>query len=139
MTAHFLKLAIMLGATSELWLISLTVKDSSIVDIFWGAVIALVAWTTALAGPSMGPRAGLVLALVNAWSLRLSVQMSTMSGAPAPSCLGRLGGNSHSGVDRHGDQHCVEKERHDGMRQHGPSHLRGLNERIRHLRRHADD
>jgi len=54
-----------------LWLLSLRLRDSSIVDIAWGplfVLIALIGWT---AGAGWGGRRTLVLALVALWGLRL--------------------------------------------------------------------
>ena len=57
-----------------LWLASLRLRDSSIVDSFWGvgfvAVAASVAAAAGLAG--LAPRAWLLGALVAVWGLRLS-------------------------------------------------------------------
>lgn len=57
------------------WLLSLALKDASVVDSFWGMGFVLVAWV----GYFLGPRAptGLALALlVTAWGLRLSVYLA---------------------------------------------------------------
>ena len=63
------------GAVVGLWFISLSVKDSSIVDIFWGPGFALVGWVSALARPGIGPGAGVVLALTSIWALRPSLHI----------------------------------------------------------------
>jgi steroid 5-alpha reductase family enzyme len=55
-----------------LWLLSLRLSDSSIVDIFWGAGFVLVVWVTRLAQPGAEPRAGLVAALTTLWGVRLA-------------------------------------------------------------------
>ena len=60
--------AAMLG----LWLLSLALRDASIVDVWWGPGIALgasVAWWSA--GASRHPRALLLVALAGLWALRL--------------------------------------------------------------------
>jgi steroid 5-alpha reductase family enzyme len=65
-------LAACMGA---LWRVSLKLRDSSIVDLFWGTGFVLVAWLSLwLAGPS--PRGWLVAALVSVWGLRLSVYLT---------------------------------------------------------------
>lgn len=65
---------IILGMMSLLWLISLALKNSSIVDIFWGAGFVLVAWLTFFLTPEgfVGRKVWLI-ALVTLWGLRLSL------------------------------------------------------------------
>jgi steroid 5-alpha reductase family enzyme len=59
-----------------LWLISLALKNSSIVDIFWGPGFALAAWVYFLLTPSPFPaRKLLVVALVSIWGLRLGIHI----------------------------------------------------------------
>jgi steroid 5-alpha reductase family enzyme len=72
-------LAATLGAVllvmGALWLASLRLKDSSIVDLFWGLGFVLVAWLSlSLHGPS--PRGWLVCALVTVWGVRLSAYLT---------------------------------------------------------------
>jgi steroid 5-alpha reductase family enzyme len=58
-----------------LWLVSLKLRDASIVDPFWGTGFVIVGWTAALAGELSGW--GLVLALLTtAWGLRLSIHLA---------------------------------------------------------------
>jgi steroid 5-alpha reductase family enzyme len=64
-------LAAALGAMLVLWLLSLALRDASIVDIWWGpGIAALVALAFALAGGGH-PRRGLLLGCVALWALRL--------------------------------------------------------------------
>jgi steroid 5-alpha reductase family enzyme len=57
-----------------LWLASLTLRNSSIVDIFWGAGFVIVAWVTFALTPSgFADRKWLLAALVTIWGLRLSL------------------------------------------------------------------
>ena len=58
-----------------LWLLSLRLKDVSIIDIFWGPGIAAVVDISALLGPAPGMRSFLVLFLVNGWALRLALHI----------------------------------------------------------------
>ncbi|NPV66298.1 MAG: DUF1295 domain-containing protein [Anaerolineae bacterium] len=59
-----------------LWLISLAIKDSSIVDIFWGFGFVVVGATYfALTPDGFGTRKLLLLALVAIWGLRLSLHI----------------------------------------------------------------
>ncbi|MCB2214333.1 DUF1295 domain-containing protein [bacterium] len=65
-----------LGLMTTLWIISLILKDSSIVDIFWGAGFVMSAWVAFLSTlESAGPRDWLLLALVTVWGLRLSIHI----------------------------------------------------------------
>ena len=51
-----------------LWLLSLTLKNSSIVDIFWGFGFILIVWLVfALAPQGYLPRRQLVALLVTIW------------------------------------------------------------------------
>lgn len=57
----------------SLWLISLSQRNSSIVDIFWGLGFVLCAWLYATLTPwDSGNRKWLLLFLVTVWGLRLS-------------------------------------------------------------------
>lgn len=67
--------ALLLVCMTALWLLSLRLRDSSIVDLFWGAGFVLVAWLTlALHGPS--PRGLLVTGLTSLWGLRLAAYLT---------------------------------------------------------------
>ena len=58
-----------------LWLVSLAVRDSSIVDIAWGPLILLVGITYYFTTIEPGSRARLIVALVALWALRLAVHI----------------------------------------------------------------
>jgi steroid 5-alpha reductase family enzyme len=60
------------GAMLALWILSLRLRDSSIVDIFWGLGFVLIVWVTRLAHAGAEPRAGLVAALTTLWGVRLA-------------------------------------------------------------------
>jgi steroid 5-alpha reductase family enzyme len=65
-------LAFALAAMLGLWLLSLALRDASIVDIWWGpgiAAVTAVAFVLSPAGPH--PRRTLLLALAALWALRL--------------------------------------------------------------------
>lgn len=59
-----------------LWLVSLALKDASIVDIFWGPNFALIAWLSFALGGGAEPRRWLMAALVSAWGLRLGIYLA---------------------------------------------------------------
>jgi steroid 5-alpha reductase family enzyme len=75
MSAAILTLAIALGATTGLWLLSLYIRDSSIIDIFWGPGFALVVWASARSQSHFGAGGVLALALVMVWAIRLSLHI----------------------------------------------------------------
>lgn len=74
-------LAVILGAAAAvgaamflLWLVSLAVRDASIVDITWGPLFVLISWV----GYSLGSKSSaalLVTILVTAWGLRLAIHI----------------------------------------------------------------
>ncbi|MBZ0287963.1 MAG: DUF1295 domain-containing protein [Anaerolineae bacterium] len=70
------------------WLVSLGLKNSSIVDIFWGPGFALAAWVYFVLTP--GPfmtRKLLLAALVSIWGLRLGIHIGMRnSGKPDDYC-----------------------------------------------------
>ena len=67
---------VILGLMILLWLLSLLLKNSSIVDIFWGTGFVIVAWATFLLTPEgFLPRKLLLSILVTAWGLRLSLHI----------------------------------------------------------------
>lgn len=75
MTASLLILALLMTATTALWLVSLGIKDCSIADIAWAPAFALVAWATVAIAGHTGLRGWLVLALVSLWGLRLGLHI----------------------------------------------------------------
>ncbi len=58
-----------------LWLVSLLLRDASIVDIFWGLGFVLVAWVSSASNVGATTREALVRALVTVWGLRLAVHL----------------------------------------------------------------
>jgi steroid 5-alpha reductase family enzyme len=69
---------VILVAMLILWLISLALKNSSIVDIFWGPGFVLSAWTAFFLTPDgFSLRKGLIVALVTIWGLRLALHIFT--------------------------------------------------------------
>jgi steroid 5-alpha reductase family enzyme len=64
-----------LGLMFVTWLLSLRLRDVSIVDVVWGLGFVVIGWITYLLFTPAGDRrwALLVLAMVTAWGLRLSI------------------------------------------------------------------
>ncbi|HEX6146149.1 MAG TPA: DUF1295 domain-containing protein [Acidimicrobiia bacterium] len=54
------------------WLVSLLVRDASIVDMIWGLGFVIVAWATYLQAADPSWRGLLLTAMVTVWGLRLS-------------------------------------------------------------------
>ncbi len=78
-SAHPLAVTALLlaGAMVALWLLSLPLRNASIIDACWGAAFAVAGWGAALAGgvPLGSPRTALALALVTLWAARLSLHL----------------------------------------------------------------
>src|SRR3990170_7823311 len=56
-----------------LWVASLALRNSSIVDIFWGLGFVIAAWAYHALATQAAGRAWLLLAIVTLWGLRLSL------------------------------------------------------------------
>jgi len=59
-----------------LWLASLALGDSSIVDIFWGAGFVLVSWVVFIAADGLEVRRLLLVVLASVWGARLSIYLA---------------------------------------------------------------
>src|SRR3972149_2024048 len=68
-----LSLALVLASMTLVWLLSLIVRNASIVDVFWGLGFALLAVVYLLLCDGFLGRRVLVTALVAVWGLRLSL------------------------------------------------------------------
>lgn len=66
---------VLAGCMVVLWGVSVRIRDSSIVDIFWGPAFVLVAWVSVLEFDP-NPRGVLVASLVSAWGLRLGIYLA---------------------------------------------------------------
>ena len=67
---------VILGMMLALWLVSLLLKNSSIVDIFWGTGFVVTGWVYFALTPDGFPvRKALMAALVTVWGLRLSLHI----------------------------------------------------------------
>ena len=73
-SAYGTTLLIILGLMTVLWLVSLALRNSSIVDIFWGTGLVVANWIFFFLAPEgAAPRKWLISALVTLWGLRLSL------------------------------------------------------------------
>ena len=71
-------LLVVMTTMTALWLLSLTRRDASIVDPFWGTGFVLVTWFTLLSSPpaqTSSARAWLLAGLTTSWGLRLSLYL----------------------------------------------------------------
>jgi steroid 5-alpha reductase family enzyme len=60
------------GCMIAMWLLSLALRDASIVDIFWGAGFAVIGVTAFILTDGSSPRRALITFLVCFWGLRLA-------------------------------------------------------------------
>ena len=87
--------AVVLGAASVVWLLSLLMRDTSIVDVFWGFGFALVGATCLVlamngAASNLTPYIVLLCALPILWGLRLTAHLARRN-------LSVLGGHGEDG------------------------------------------
>jgi steroid 5-alpha reductase family enzyme len=67
--------AALLPAMVGVWLLSLRLRDASIVDRVWGLCFVVQAWTYALVSGTQAPLPWLVVLLVTVWGVRLSAHI----------------------------------------------------------------
>ena len=72
MSVYVVTLLVVTVAMLLLWLLSLKLKDASIVDVFWGLGFALLAWTSHVVTDGFAPRKLLITALATVWGVRLA-------------------------------------------------------------------
>ena len=70
-----LTFAVLIALVFLLWLVSLALKDASIVDIFWGCGFVVVAWVCYFTTNGFAPRKLLVTTLVTIWGVRLALYL----------------------------------------------------------------
>ena len=73
---YLIGLGVVMGLMTLLWVLSLVLRDSSIVDPFWGTGFVVANWLYfALTPDGLPARKWLVAILVTVWGLRLSVHL----------------------------------------------------------------
>ncbi len=78
LSAYLIIGLVILILMTVLWLLSLALKNSSIVDIFWGAGFVISAWTAfALTPEGFAGRKWLLVVLTSVWGLRLTLHILT--------------------------------------------------------------
>jgi steroid 5-alpha reductase family enzyme len=74
LSLFILPLKIGVAAMAALWIVSLSKRDASVVDLWWAPGFAVgVATVWIASGAPMGVTQGLTLALIAAWSVRMTV------------------------------------------------------------------
>ncbi len=68
-------LAVVLALLTLLWVVSVRIKDASIIDIAWGPACALPAVLTYFRLETPDPHAALLAALVSLWAARLAIYL----------------------------------------------------------------
>ena len=76
LNVYIINLLVILGIMVCVWLLSLILKDASIVDIFWGLGFVILAWLTCLRADGFAGRRYLITILVTVWGLRLAVHIA---------------------------------------------------------------
>ena len=79
MDLYLTNVLVVVGLMVVTWLVSLAMRDASIVDPVWGLAFVVIAWATLLqlGGPSAtASRAVLLTALVSIWGLRLAIYLA---------------------------------------------------------------
>ncbi len=64
------------GMMLTVWVISVVIRDASIVDIFWGFGFVVVAWVSLAVTDGHGIRAALLVAMATTWGLRLFIHLA---------------------------------------------------------------
>lgn len=67
--------AVAIGAVLILWLISIPLRDASIIDMFFAVIIMAVVGVSFLIGNGAPPRKTLICALVAIWGIRITVHL----------------------------------------------------------------
>lgn len=73
-----LGIGILMAILTGLWLLSLVIKDASIIDIFWGFGFVIIAWFYAFQNgfDVMGFREKVLLGIITIWGLRLTLYLA---------------------------------------------------------------
>lgn len=75
LSLYLINLAAVVGFLFLIWILSLILKDSSIVDITWGLGFMLIAWLTYAMSDGYPPRGLLLSVLVSLWGMRLALHI----------------------------------------------------------------
>ena len=75
-TAMLVAVATVAALMLVTWLVSLPLRNASIVDLIWGLGFVLVAWAVRLTVDGNAARQWLLVAMVTIWGLRLSIYLT---------------------------------------------------------------
>jgi steroid 5-alpha reductase family enzyme len=75
-TAMLVAVATIAALMLVTWLVSLPLRNASIVDLIWGLGFVLVAWAVRLTVDGNSARQWLLVAMVTIWGLRLSIYLT---------------------------------------------------------------
>lgn len=68
--------AAMLGFMAVVWVVSVVVRDASIIDIAWGPNFVLISWVAVAVADGDRWRGALLTAMVTVWGLRLALHLA---------------------------------------------------------------
>jgi steroid 5-alpha reductase family enzyme len=71
-----LGLGVVLVLVTGLWTVSVAMRDTSIVDVFWGAGFVVLAWFAYAVADGSRDRGLLLAALTTVWGLRLTIHLA---------------------------------------------------------------
>jgi steroid 5-alpha reductase family enzyme len=66
---------VVMGIVTALWLVSLAIRDSSIIDVVWGVLFIAIAWMGVAFGGGDPSRRWLLAVLVTVWGGRLAIRI----------------------------------------------------------------
>lgn len=72
LATHALALPVLAAAAALLWLLSVRLRDVSIVDVAWGPMFLLIAIVHGVLADDLAPHGSVVIVLAALWSLRLA-------------------------------------------------------------------
>lgn len=74
---YFMGIAVIMSCLTVLWILSLIIKDASIIDIFWGVGFVITVWTYAnmIGWETLDVRAKIFVGMVSLWGLRLGIYL----------------------------------------------------------------
>ena len=75
LSIYLMNLGISLGLMVCVWVLSLVLRNASVVDTFWGLGFVLVAWATFFAAEGYVGRRLVISGMVTIWGLRLSLYL----------------------------------------------------------------
>lgn len=75
-TVMLVSAAVVATAVTLLWVLSLPIRNASIVDVFWGAGFVLIAWAAFLVADGLAGRRLLLLVMTSVWGARLTLYLA---------------------------------------------------------------